>query len=272
MEDAKNIYDIVMQVLSQFASAIPNIIGGLFVIFIGWLIAKIVRKAIQKILAGIKIDKLAEKLNDTDFVSESNMKIVPSKVISTLIYYTLMLVFMMAAAQVIQLTVVSEMIQDLINYIPKFFTAFILFILGILIADVVKKFILTTCNSLGIPSGKIIANFVFYIIFITITISALQQAAIETGLISDNLSIILSGVVFAFSLGYGLAAKDVMSNFLASFYSKSKIKIGDEISLDGTRGEVIEMDSTSLSLKSEGKITVIPLRKLTSEKLEIYKK
>jgi hypothetical protein len=61
-----------------------------------------------------------------------------------------------------------------------------------------------------------------------------------------------------------------MANFLASFYSKNKIKIGDIINIDGSKGKVIAMDNASLTLQSDGKITVIPLKKLTSEKVEIF--
>ena len=60
-----------------------------------------------------------------------------------------------------------------------------------------------------------------------------------------------------------------MANFLASFYSKNKVKVGDIIHLDGSTGKVIDIDSTSLTLQGDGKKIVIPLRKLTSEKVEI---
>jgi small-conductance mechanosensitive channel len=143
-------------------------------------------------------------------------------------------------------------------------------VLGIYLAEFVKNIVYGTCQALSIPSAKVIANFVFYLIFLTLTISAMGQAAIETSLITSNLTVILGGVVLAFSIGYGFASKDTMANFLASFYSKNKVRVGDVISLDGSRGRVIAMDSTSITLQGEGKIIVIPLKKLTSEKVEIF--
>ncbi|TAK34679.1 MAG: mechanosensitive ion channel [Saprospiraceae bacterium] len=142
--------------------------------------------------------------------------------------------------------------------------------MGIYLAEFVKNVVQAACNSLGIPSGKIIASFVFYLIFLTMTISALAQASIETALITSNLTVILGGVVLAFAIGYGFASKDTMANFLASFYSKNKIKVGDVIHLDGSTGKVIGLDSTSVTLQGDGKTIVIPLRKLTSEKVEIF--
>lgn len=264
------IFDIVINVLNQFASAVPAIVGAIAVAIVGWIIAKVVSKAIQKVLESIRVDKLADHLNDIEFIEKTKVKILPSKVLSKIIYYVLMLVFLMAAAEVLNMPIVSKMMGDLISYIPSLLTAMLLFIVGILLADFIKNIILTTCNALGIPSGKIIANFIFYLVFLTLTISALQQAAIATDLISANLSIILAGLMLAFSLGYGLASKDTMANFLASFYVRKKIKIGDVIGIDGAKGRVIEMDTASLTIKDDEKVVVIPLKEISNKKVDIF--
>ena len=60
------------------------------------------------------------------------------------------------------------------------------------------------------------------------------------------------------------------ANFIASFYSKNKVNVGDMVTIDGSSGKVIAMDSISVTLQADGKIIIIPLKKLTSEKVEIY--
>lgn len=265
-----DILDIVKQVLVKFLSAIPNIIGAFIVILIGWLVSKTVSKAVEKLLMRLNINKFGEKINETEFAQKSNLKLNLSVFLGKLVYYMLMLVFFMMATEVLGVPIVTAMVSDLIAYLPKLLSALVLFVLGIYLAEFVKNIVLTTTNALGISSGKIIANFVFYLIFLTLTISALAQASIETSLITSNLTVILGGVMAAFAIGYGFASKDTMANFLASFYSKNKVKVGDYIQVDGSKGKVIAMDSNSLTLQGDGKIIVIPLRKLTSDKVEIF--
>lgn len=262
--------EILKQVLSRFADAATNIIGALIILLIGWLISKLVAKAVRKIMESLKVDRFAEKINETEFATKAKLKIRISTFVSKLVFYVLMLVFFMAATDVLGMPVVSNMVSDLIAYLPRLLSALVLFVLGIYLAEFIKNIVLAACNSLGIPSGKIIANFVFYLVFLTLTISALSQASIETALITSNLTVILGGVILAFAIGYGFASKDTMANFLASFYSKNKVKIGDVISIDGSRGKVIAIDSSSITLQGDGKIIVIPLKKLTSEKVEIF--
>ena len=181
-----------------------------------------------------------------------------------------MLVFIMMATDVLGMAIVSKMVSDLIAYLPRLLSAIVLFILGIYLAEFIKNIVYTTCNALSIPSSKVIASFVFYLIFLTLTISAMAQASIDTALITSNLTVILGGVILAFSIGYGFASRDTMANFIASFYSKNKVKVGDMISIDGASGKVVAMDSISLTLQADGKIIIVPLKKLTSEKVEIY--
>jgi hypothetical protein len=266
-----DIIKIVTDVVMKFAAAIPNLVGAILVAIFGYLISKIIGKSVSAILKKLGIDRLGDKLNDTDIFSNANIELKPSKMFGTIVYIILLLVFMMMATDILQMEAVSKMVGDIINYIPNLISALILLILGILLADFIKGVVQTACDSLGIPSGKIIATFIFYLVFLTMIISALSQAKIDTSLITSNMTVILGGVVGAFALGYGFAARDTMANFLASFYSKNKIQIGDIISLDNVKGEVVAIDGSSLTLDTGKSTVIIPLNKLTTEKVEIFK-
>lgn len=265
-----NIIDIIQEVLLRFAAAVPNVIGALAIFLVGWLVSKIIAKTLLRVFQGLNIDRFGDKLNETEFAIKAKLKIRVSVFLSRLVYYTLMLVFIMMATETLGMEVVSNMMSDLISYLPRLLSAIILFVLGIYLAEFIKNIVYAACQALSIPSSRIISTFVFYLVFLTLTISALAQASIETSLITSNLTVILGGVILAFAIGYGFASRDTMANFIASFYSKHKVKIGDLISIDGSRGRVIAMDNISLTLQSEGKIIIIPLKKLTSEKIEIF--
>lgn len=266
-----DIIEIVKGVVIKFAAAIPNIIAALVILIVGYIVSRAVGKSFGLLLEKLGADKVGEKLADSDLFTNSNIDLKPSKQIGSLVFFILFLVFMMMATEILQMPIVSDMVKDIINYIPNLISALILLVVGILLADFIKGIVQTACDSLGIPSGKIIATFIFYLVFLTMTISALSQAKIDTSLITSNMTVILGGVVGAFALGYGFAARDTMSNFLASFYSKKKLKIGDIIAMDGVKGEVVELDSNSVTLDTGNSSVIIPLRKLTTEKVEIFR-
>ena len=261
---------MLQQMLQDLIVTLPKIALALVILILGWIIAKIVASIIRKILIKSPLDEAAEKLNSIDLVQQTNVKIVPSTVLSKLLYYVIVLFTCVAAADVLSMEAISDLIADIIGFMPRLLVAGIVLLIGVFIADFIKDIVATVCQSLGIPSAKMIGGFVFWFIFLTALVSSMGQAGIETDFIMSNLSLLLAGGVFAFALGYGIASRDMMANFLASFYSKDKVSIGDKITLGGVTGEVIDMDNNSLTLDNGDRRIFIPLKKLSSENLEIH--
>jgi small-conductance mechanosensitive channel len=153
---------------------------------------------------------------------------------------------------------------------PSLFSAAVVFLLGLFLADIIRGVALTACQSLGIPSAKLIASVVFYFLFITVAVSALSQAQINTGFIASNLTMIIGAGALAFAFGYGLAARDLVANYLASYYNRNKVRVGDDVVMGESRGKVVMIDSTSLILQTEDRAIIVPLSKLITEKVEVF--
>lgn len=266
------IITLLNDLLQQFLDVIPNVLGALIVFIIGWMLAKLVARIVKNILERIGIDQLAAKLNDIDIVQRTSLKVIPSVLISKILYYILLLVFSIVSAEILQVEPVSQLVLDILNYIPLIISAALVLFIGVFLADALKNIVQTTTESLGIPSAKIISSFVFYFVILMSIITALTQVGIDTDFISTNLSLVIGGAVVAFALGYGLASKDTMSNYLASFYSKERFLVGDVISINGTKGEIIYMDSNSLTLQTNESKIIVPLSILTKGQVEIFNK
>ncbi len=254
----------------QFLDVIPKLVGAIVILVIGYWLSKLIASLINKGLKAIQIDRLGDKINEIEIVDKSNFNFVLSDVISKGVYYILFLLFAVVAADVLDFEAVSNVIVDIFDFVPKLIAACIVLAIGLVIADFLKNIVNTTTKSLGIPSASLIGSFVFYFILLMTIVTALSQIGIDTDFISNNLTVILGGAVFAFGLGYGIASKDTMANFLTSFYSKDKFKIGDKIKVNNASGEIIEMDSSTVTLRSENSNKIIiPLHKLSAETVEI---
>lgn len=262
---------IFTDMMTGFLGAVPGFVGAIVIIIVGIIISKIVRKVVKKALEKIGLDKIGEKLNEIEIVDKANVKVKFSALLSTIMYYFLVLFFMVAATEVLGMPAVSDLVKDIFIFLPKVVVALIILVVGILLADGLKNIVITTCNSLGINSGKLIGNLLFYFLLINIVILALSQAGINTDFLSQNLSILIGGVAFAFAIGYGFASKDVVSNYLASYYSSGIVNIGDKIRLDGVTGKVVDVSKSSLIVETEDSQVVFPLNKVTTEKIEIFK-
>ena len=257
-------------ILEKLQSSLLTFGTAFAILILGWLLARFISKMMQKILKAVKIDALGDKINEIDILENANIKILPSVVISKLLYYILMLIVITAALEILSLDQLSQQVSKLIEYIPKLFSATLILIGGLIVANAIRGLLNAAFQSLNLASGKLISSFVFYFIFVSVLLSALPQADFQVDFLQDNLTIIVGGIVFAFAIGYGFASRNIMSNLLASLYSRNKFRIGDDIKIDGTRGTIVEMDSTSLTLETSDRRIVFPLNLLTTQRVEVF--
>lgn len=261
----------VGQLITQFSAFFPKFIGALSILLIGWIISRTVGKILSKVLATVGVDRLAEMFQDIDLIQRAGvMRSKVSDLLAKGVYYMLMLIFIIASTEVLGVAAITQLFTDLMNYLPSLLTASAILLIGLFLADMIQGAVQTLCQSLGIPSAKLIASIVFYFIFITIAVSALAQAKINTDFISSNLTAIVAAVALAFAFGYGLASRDLISNYLASYYNKNKVRVGDDVRIIGERGKVVMIDSTSLILQTPDRAIIIPLSKLTVDKVEVF--
>ena len=251
-------------------NVLPALIKAIIIFAVGYIIAKLLQKAILKGAELVGLDRLAEKLNEIELFQKSGLKFKLSTILSSIVYYFVLLIFAMTAVEALGMRMISQLLVDFINYIPQAITAFALLLLGLFLADFVKKIVLVTCRSLNISAGNLIANVIFYFIFLNVILIALRQANLQTEFMENNISVILAGIAGAFAIGYGLASRDIMSNLLASFYNRGRLEVGDEITIGGHRGEIIQMNTNNITLRSDKTEVIVPYHKLTTDGLEIH--
>ena len=269
---ADSVLESIQQIGQQFIDAFPRVITAILIVLVGIIIAKITSRTTTKLLEKIGLDKIGAKLNDIEVIQKSKFDIKLSKLFGRVFYYILMLFFLIASADVLAMPAVSQLVTNIFNFIPNLIVAIFVLIIGLILAEALKKLVYSTLRSLAIPSAKILSNFLFYFLLINVFISALDQANINIDFFSQNLTVMIGGAVLAFGIGYGLASKDIISNFLASFYSKDKIKLGDIVTIDGIEGEIVDIERTSITINTETSRVIIPLSTLTHDKIEIHKR
>lgn len=275
MDKLPNLQEILIQtfqnLISQFSAFTSNFIGSLVIILVGWLTAKIASIILKNVFAKIGIDKLGEKINEIDAIKKLKVEIKLSQVVSKVVYFFIFLFFLITAADTLGVPAISNMFAMVVEYIPKIVSAAMMILAGLLLADLIKNFVVGLCQSFNIGSAKLIGMGVFFFMVVIVIIAALGQAGINTTLLESSFNILIAGIILSFSIGYGFASRDILLNIISSFYSKNKYQEGQVIEIDGVKGEVIGLDNTSITLQNGENKAVFPLKVLQSEKVIIYK-
>ena len=265
-------FETLSSILKDIAASLPGILGAFIVLIFGWIIVKIVRFILKKIFKIISIDRLSDKINEAQLFGDSDIKIEISTILLGFVKLLLWLVFIIVAADVMHLQVISEEIANLLRYLPVLLTAVVIFMGGIYAAKLIKQALVSVFQSVGFSGSKVVGNVVFYIIGVFVTITALNQAGIDTTIITSNFTIILGAFLFAIALGFGLGSREIIADLLRTFYTRKNYTVGDKIELKDIKGTIEAIDNACVTLKTkEGKM-VIPIKEITESRVKIKEK
>lgn len=262
-------YDTLAPALGNIVSALPNILGAIAVLIIGWLVRKAVRFTLKKLFRLAQINKLSDKINDAELLGEGNLKIDIEKVIQGFVKWLLLLVFVIIAADMVKLTIISNEIANLLRYLPVLLSAIVILVVGLYVASRLRSTLVKLFKSMAFTGSKIVSSIVYYIMAIFVIITALNHAGVDTTIITNNFTIILGAFLLAFALGLGLGSRDVAASLLKTYFARKKYNIGDEIKFDGVLGTIESIDHMFMTLKTANGRLVIPIDKIVENEVEV---
>ena len=164
---------------------------------------------------------------------------------------------------------ISEGIANFIGYLPILISALLIFVVGVYLASLVKNAVIDTFKSLEINGANLVSNIVFYAIVVVVTITALNQAGIDTEIITSNLTLILGSVLVSFTIAFGLGARDVVTRLLFGFYSRKNFEVGQKIKYKKIEGKIQQIDNICITVKTKEETVVIPIKDFVDNKVEI---
>ncbi len=257
-------------IIQDIVGALPGIIGALVVLIVGWIIIKITTMVLKRVLKVAQVEKFSEKINNAKlFGEESKIKISITKIILGFVKGFLWLMFIIVAADVAGLTVISEEIANLLRYLPVLLSAVVIFMIGMFAAKLIKNALVSVFNSMGIGGSKIISNIVYYIIIIFVLITALNQAGIDTEIITSNFTLILGAFLLAFAIGFGLGSREIVGTLLYTFYARKNYAIGDKIKTKNIEGTIEGIDSIFVNIKTKEGRLVVPIKEIVKNRVKV---
>lgn len=202
----------LMSLWFGFINFIPGLLGSIILFIVGWAIGSVVGKAITQVVAILKVDKLFESAGVNSFMNRAGLKLSVSGFIGQLVKWFIIVVFLMAALQIIGLTQVNDFLRDaVLYYLPKVIIASLVLIIATVLADAMKKIVSASAQAANIRSAKMLGTITLYAIWIFAIIIALSELGIATAFMQIMFTGFIAALAIALGLAFGLGGKDAAS-------------------------------------------------------------
>jgi len=264
---------VFVQILFEKIGAyLPQFIGAIVILGIGWLCAKMLQGLTSKVLRVCGIVELSKKIKFHDMLKKVGFTKSLDQIMGGFVYYMVLLIFFISASEVLGFKLVLDTLNKFIGYLPHVLGAFLILIIALYLAKVIRDGLASASTTLNIAYASGLSS-VFEILIVGFGIVlALTELGLDMTIFTNNITIIITGMVFAMALSIGLGSRSIMSNVLARYYISQLFHVGEKVSLGGHKGTIIKMTPVSVIIQTDDKEQLhIPNQQIIEEGSNIRK-
>ncbi|NQZ31043.1 MAG: mechanosensitive ion channel [Oceanospirillaceae bacterium] len=230
-------------------SVLPNIVGSIIILLIGWLCAWSIRKITLTMLKKIGLDHMSSNAGVLSVMDSAGIKQQPSDIAGKVLFWLVLFMFMIPAADTLGFNDLVLLIKSVVGFLPKLLIAIVTLVLGTMFAKFIKDTINNSSIFENVNSSKTIANAIYAVIVASIVLMALEQLSFNTKLLHTIMMLLIGAILFAIAMAVGFGARDVAKNILFGNYARESFSVGTVIELkseqENVKGRVVEISTLS---------------------------
>lgn len=210
----------LVNIWNAFLTYIPNIVAAMFFLLLGLFLARVIRSALEHFFKQIKLDRLTSKIGLNELLARFGFGKSPAYAVCFVVYWTLLLMFFVSALNIVNLHVISEILQRvIINFVPKIIVAILVAFGGLMFAKFMAEIVLNSSIANNLKGGKSLSRIVNFVILVFTAIISLDQLGIEMKIIRSSVNIFLGSIGLAFAIAVGLGAKEVAKEIISGIFT-----------------------------------------------------
>ncbi len=201
---------------AQLAAVIPPFLGALVILFAGYLIARLVQRGSERVLRRVHLTQVLERGGVMQAVERSGSHLNPVRVVSNLLFWFVMFVVLLIAANALGLEALADVFSQLVGFIPQVITAIVIVIVGIVLGEFVGGVIMASAGAL--EGGPTLARVGRGAVIVIAIFMALQQLGVAANIVTTAFAILFGAVALALALSFGLGNRDLAGEVTRVWY------------------------------------------------------
>jgi hypothetical protein len=181
---------------------IPLVLSAFIVLLIGLLVVDFISDLVKRVLMTTGID---EKFEQTAFgASVRAGGTSASSIISGLVRIFGYLIFLTAASNILQLTMITQLLISITEYLPRVVTAILILLIGILSIDLVMDYLGATVKGMNVEGADIMLPLLRGFLFLVLILIALDTLLVNTGILYLFFGPLAWGIAIVVAFKYGV--------------------------------------------------------------------
>lgn len=201
---------------------LPVFLGAIIIFVIGIYISTWLQKGIEHLLKVVKFSKLASESGLDKFLKKADLNIDTVGLISQAVKWFVILVFFTASTNILGLTAISGVVNNLLGLVPRIVSATLIIAVGAFVANLTEGLVKGALATVDHQQSKSLAHMARLLVIFIAVLAAINELEIAQNLVTIFFQGLTWTVTLAVGLAIGLGGKDLVSQILREWYEKLK--------------------------------------------------
>lgn len=251
--------EVIGELTLALKTFLPNLLGAVALLLIGWLAAFLVRWLILRFGKGLDAVLAAVHRRLGQEVAQTRWSI--STLVGNVSFWMTLVYAVSAAAEQIGLNTFASWVLGLLGYLPSLLISLFILFIGYLVAGGVRNLIVAIAESRGFQHGLSLGHLAAGLILAFALLLGLAQLGLDVTLFADIILLAAAALFASAALAFGIGASDAVRNVMASHYVRRAYRTGQQVRVDGLQGEILELTQVAVIVDTVDGEAWIPARR-----------
>lgn len=236
------------QLIERITQYLPNLVGAVLLVFAGWVVAIIVRIIFLRLIRAS--ERLLQRFTKHEKTEKKQIAATTTiDFLANLVFWIVILFFVTAASNLLQLKIFSEWLNKIILYLPSLLAGGVIVLIGYIFSSLLKEMILHS-NLVNAQQRDFLARAVHTLLMITIVLIGLDQIGVDITVLTILFTIVIGSLIGSIALAVSLGARYAVSNFIGAHYLRQSYQAGQIVRIGEQQGKILELTTTSIILET----------------------
>jgi len=208
--------------LAVLFAAIPRVIGFVLILIIGWLIASAIAGVVTALLRAVKFNDIARRSGFAGFVEKMGIQRDASAFLADLVKWFVRLIVLVTAFDALGLPAVSQVLQQLLLWLPNLVVALVILVIAGLAANALAGVVRGATAEAGLGNPGMLATVAKVAVWGFAIVVAVNQIGVATTLVNTLFMGLVGSLALALGLAFGLGGRETAGQIVASWYRKGE--------------------------------------------------
>ncbi len=198
----------------RFSGAIPTLAAAFLLLLVGMFLARAVRTVIEVTFGKLRLDDHTARIGANEVLARLGLGKSPTFALAWVAHWFILFLFIVSAANAVNMTVVSELLERFVTILPSLIAAVLILFAGLLFGRLLAHILQNAAAANSIRGGAVIATAAQVVAIGAAGVIALEQIGVRPQILIPTVQILTGSIGLAVAIAVGLGAKDLAAEYL----------------------------------------------------------